>query len=138
MTTPSIVNSLVCDDVRIERNGKHIIIGVYTGRIIPSRLPASLPLTFWFQIGGIKTKEANFEFRGLLSGAEAFGGEFTVSSIDTGDGKTKSELVTANLGPIIVQFQTECDLKVDIRYRGGRWKNAILIPVRLRSSSTGS
>ena len=137
MTTPNLINSLVCDDVRVEKNGKHIIIGVYTGNIVPSRLPATLPLTFWFQIGGVKTEETSFEFRGSLSGTEAFGGEFTVSMIDSGEDNTKSELATVHLGPIIVQFQTECDLKFDIRYQGGRWKNAILIPVRLRSSSTG-
>src|SRR4051794_1678383 len=41
---PSFVirSLLICDDIRQERNGKEIIIGVYTGAIIFPKLPAKL------------------------------------------------------------------------------------------------
>lgn len=39
-----------CDDIRREDNGKAILIGVYTGDLIPGVLPANLPLSLWIDI----------------------------------------------------------------------------------------
>ncbi len=43
---------LICDDIRIEYNGKHLLIGVYSGIIkLRTPLPITLPtLSFWIQI----------------------------------------------------------------------------------------
>ncbi len=43
---------LICDDIRIEYNGKHLLIGVYSGVIkLRTPLPVTLPmLSFWIQM----------------------------------------------------------------------------------------
>lgn len=41
---------VVCDDVRIENTGKHILIGVYLGTIAVFTLPTKLKLTFWMEM----------------------------------------------------------------------------------------
>ena len=38
--TPDLQASLLCDDVRQERNGKFILIGIFAGLIVPA-FPAS-------------------------------------------------------------------------------------------------
>jgi len=55
----TIDSVLVCDDVRMENNGKAIIIGVYTGTINPLRFPATLRFALWM-IGRV---EGRGEFR---------------------------------------------------------------------------
>jgi hypothetical protein len=41
--------ALICDDIRREDNGKAILIGVYAGDIVLSRLPATIPIALWLQ-----------------------------------------------------------------------------------------
>lgn len=41
---------VVCEDIRIEGNGKHILIGVYPTDMIVGQFPASLRLAFWIRI----------------------------------------------------------------------------------------
>jgi hypothetical protein len=55
----TIDSVLVCDDVRMENNGKAIIIGVYSGTINPLRFPTTLRLVLWM-IGRV---EGRGEFR---------------------------------------------------------------------------
>ena len=38
-----LVDVIVCDDVRVERNGKLLLIGVYLGNILCEELPTLLP-----------------------------------------------------------------------------------------------
>jgi hypothetical protein len=49
---------LFCDDVRMERNGKAILIGVYSGTIDPSQIPATMQFVYWL----IGTAEGEGEF----------------------------------------------------------------------------
>ena len=56
---------LICDDVRIESNGKYILIGVYSGNItLRKPLPVTLPmLAFWIQLDLQKIEYGNYELR---------------------------------------------------------------------------
>lgn len=47
-TARGIVKSvIICDDVRIEDNGKAILIGVYSGTITLRKMPTAMRLAFW-------------------------------------------------------------------------------------------
>ena len=41
--------AVVCDDLRVENTGKHILIGVYVGVIGLLSLPTQLTLTWWIE-----------------------------------------------------------------------------------------
>lgn len=40
---------IVCDEVRVEANGKHLLIGVYSGYIVVPSMPISVNLSFWIE-----------------------------------------------------------------------------------------
>lgn len=46
---------LVCDDVRKEITNKEILVGVYSGNIQVPAMPASILLSFWFEMVSKKT-----------------------------------------------------------------------------------
>jgi len=43
---PKIEYAIACDDIRQERNGKYILIGVYAADYVPAALPAHAQLMF--------------------------------------------------------------------------------------------
>ena len=56
---------LICDDVRIENNGKYILVGVYSGDIVLRKpLPVTLAmLAFWIQLDLQKANYGSYELR---------------------------------------------------------------------------
>ena len=44
------VEAIVCDDIRQEQSGKYILVGVYTGVIIPAAMPVTLPLAIFLRL----------------------------------------------------------------------------------------
>jgi hypothetical protein len=42
--------ALFCDDVRTEESGKHILVGVYPGDLVPRRLPITVRLAVWIRL----------------------------------------------------------------------------------------
>ena len=45
-----IYSAILCDLVRTEDNGKHIIIGVYTGDIVFTKCPTTFRTTLWLEM----------------------------------------------------------------------------------------
>ena len=131
MSTPKIATAIICEDVRIEENGKHIIIGVYPSDIVVPETPAHVTVVLWLQLDDVGTHGKNFEFRGLVSGKEVVRGGFTVSTSGGG------ERATIPLGKFPLIIEEEGDLRFDVRFAdGGRWRNAIAMPVKVRPRST--
>lgn len=60
---------LMCDDIRIESNGKYLLIGVYSGTVRLRRpLPVTLStLSFWIQLDLKKLDYGDYELRLLDS-----------------------------------------------------------------------
>ena len=62
--TLRVAAALVCDDVRIEDTGKHILIGVYTGGVRLKEAPVQLRMAFWILFEhDAETAEFETEFR---------------------------------------------------------------------------
>jgi hypothetical protein len=45
----TVVATMVCDEVRVEHNGKLILIGVYTPNILVPQIPFTFPMLTFFQ-----------------------------------------------------------------------------------------
>ena len=53
--------AILCDDIRKEDNGKAILIGVYSGKLILQK-PGAIPLYFWVEGSGF-TEDRNVRFQ---------------------------------------------------------------------------
>lgn len=139
MNIPDGVVSIVCDDIRIEDNGKAIIIGVYVGDILVSEFPASLRLGFWVQwkndaeIVGKTDFEMQIEVEGheeKIRSQGSFNGPL-IAGADI--------FITAVGAP--VTFRKPTSLKVSAKFDSGPWKELANKRVDLRptlaSPSTG-
>jgi hypothetical protein len=74
MAKPFKVRSwMICDDVRIENNGKYILVGVYSGAIrLRKPPPITIPtLTLWLQLDLTRTDYGDYELRLLDPRKEA-------------------------------------------------------------------
>jgi hypothetical protein len=59
---------LFCDDIRQETNGKFILIGVYTGDLIPGLVPATIPMAMLLRIHGLNSGKHQFRMTLELDG----------------------------------------------------------------------
>ncbi len=48
--------AIFCDDIREETNGKLLLIGVYSGDLIPGAIPSSFPLSLMVKAHGLNGK----------------------------------------------------------------------------------
>jgi hypothetical protein len=56
LSLPFKVTAVVlCDDIRLEQNNKHILIGVYNGTIVFPNFPAQVQVSWWMQIWTLET-----------------------------------------------------------------------------------
>lgn len=128
MSTPKIVTGIICDDVRIESNNKHILIGVYHNDILVSEIPTTIWLTLWMRMIDIDAEQLDYEFFSFLGSKRKFRGEFTISPPSESGG------ATVVLGPFALKVDQEGDFKINIRSRGERrWRNAAKVPIRILS-----
>ncbi|MBD8665312.1 hypothetical protein IFT59_18895 [Rhizobium sp. CFBP 8752] len=61
-----IHNLTVCDNIRVEDNGKFILIGVYTNAILFPQLPAQFNFNIWVLLEAEQLGKSNFAFRGRM------------------------------------------------------------------------
>ena len=55
--------TLFCDDIRQELNGKHILIGVYGADLVPFQLPSTFPISVWVRLWEIPVGQHAVTFR---------------------------------------------------------------------------
>ena len=114
----TIVSVIICDDIRTEQNGKHILIGVYGGDIVVSELPVTLPLAFWIEFLPKRAGEFRFDLRMEVPGSapslELNGIGATTTNLDPG---------SMVLAPRPYVIQAEGRLQLQLRSSSvGRWK----------------
>ena len=68
----SFRNVIVCEDLREELGNKKSLMGIFTGDIVVSQFPATVPLAFYIEYMPDKsdTDEISFEFRLMQDDAE--------------------------------------------------------------------
>lgn len=55
-------STIICDDIRMEANGKLLLIGVYPEGILINTTPLQIMLSIWIQFKMKLTKKTTFEF----------------------------------------------------------------------------
>ena len=58
-----IYNAIVCDEVRKEDNGKHIILGVYPIDVLVTDIPTIISLVLWMQLYMERNGQFDVEFQ---------------------------------------------------------------------------
>lgn len=128
--------AIICDDVRVEDNGKLILIGVYSDEILVPRFPMAISLTFWVEFESIGLGEQLCEYRVVLNP-----GEVEIAKIaGTFGSKEKRGKGSFSFGGVGVQFQQPGSLSLQFRGDGKDWselvsKNVLKFPGPSTASS---
>jgi len=133
-----VLTAIVADQIRQEHNGKSIIIGVYTGNIIPSHFPVDLQFAFWIEveISPLKipfrmTLELRLQVRGLdkisakpFETLKAINIEFGESG-DKGPSSNRKLRTVLIVNGVPAGITGPGTLELSIREKGKRWKKVI-------------
>ena len=124
-----IHNVIICDQVRKEDNGKHLLLGVYPADVLVSDFPTTIALVLWMQLYVDTTGEFDFEFR--------------IQKDKKRISRTKGTLnvedhlypATITLPPALIEIDGECTLSFQIREKNKRWKTVKELPVKKRPNN---
>lgn len=109
--------AIVCDDVRVEDNGKLILIGVYSDEILFPKFPMAISLAFWIEFESIGVGERQCEYRVVLNPGEV---EITKIAGTFGSKKERGK-GSFSFGGIGIQFQQPGSLSLQFRGDGKDW-----------------
>ncbi len=118
---------IICDDIRKEANGKLILIGVYSGDILLSRVPAPFSPAIYLTGKGYTVKNTGFDFKVVVPGSE-FEGRL---NLEVSSGRE----FAINIPAAPLQILQPGELKFQYRLAGGRWRTLGTKKVRLSPSS---
>jgi hypothetical protein len=125
-----LVQAIVCDDIRIENNGKFIFIGAYFDNIVLPNLPSILFLALWFRIKIQLAEKTSLEVR--IKGSALDGSEVKLPDIDLSD----DQIIGQNIDiPILwpkIKLELMKEGEIEIIYREkkvGKWKLATRMSV---------
>jgi len=122
---------IICDDIRVENNGKDIFIGVYSGDIVLSNMPTALNLAFWIDLKTEGVGERAVEFRIVLDPGEvqiAKVGATLVSPPDDNRGSFA-------FGGVNIQFQRPGAISIQFHHKGEPWREVARKNVIVRKAS---
>lgn len=60
------IESIFCDDIRIEATQKHILIGVYSDEVMVHSAPATIGIALWLRIHGIAAGKHKIHIQAFL------------------------------------------------------------------------
>ncbi len=139
----TVKSVIICDDVRIENNGKAILIGIYTGTISLQSFPSTLRLAFWL-LGEVHG-EGKIDFSVKVSfkpkDAEQQAFEANISPIEIlvtdpyAELKQDFQLALPGIG---VTFQQPGTLTVDVKQPRQSEYQTIAQKLVIRSEDTSS
>jgi hypothetical protein len=66
---------IFCDDIRVEANGKPILIGVYPTNLVPGALPQAMSLSIWVRLRGVAPGAHMVHFTIGANGVTQFEGQ---------------------------------------------------------------
>ncbi len=90
---------LICDEIRREDNGKALLVGVYPGDILMSKIPGKMRLAFWLQGRSNVAGKASIDF------------ELSMVADDDGAASPRAITLSADMGglspntPAVIVFQ---------------------------------
>lgn len=120
---------VMCEDVREEKNGKHSLIGVYSGDILISELPGDISMAFFIEI--IIREVGLHELQLRLSGPGAHSATLK-AQVDLTEKNAVSVLKTPRIQAGLEEPGT---FRFDISTDGETWENLITKQISLMPSS---
>lgn len=111
--------TIFCDDIRIEENGKHILIGVYGVDLVPALIPVTIQIGIWVRFWGLAEGRRKFKVRLLDPSdreAASFDGDTEIARNDAPTIFSVSGLSVGieGTGEIVVQFAFDNEDLVEI------------------------
>lgn len=114
----NILNAILCDDIRQEfGNNKLILIGVYSGDVVLSQIPAEILMAFYVEL---QAPVGRHEIEIRLSGPQKGEGIFNATFESEGSGI--GTLASPRIG---INMAEEGTFRIDFRKGEGRWVNII-------------
>lgn len=110
--------AVLCDDVRIESNGKAILIGVYAGNVAVPTTPFLVPFYVWINFSPEGLGEIAVNFRISFQGKPVVSGRGGITAERTED-------AAFLLPQFLVKGEEGGELLVEMQEEGGAW-SAIL------------
>lgn len=108
----SVVNAIVCEDIRTEVSNKYILIGVFGGQINLSVSPAVIQLALFLELSPNRVGPVDLEFKI---------GEGIKGTLHFEVADTETPFGTA-VGPIPVPIVAPSDLHFEWRLPSGKWR----------------
>ena len=125
MTDLIFKSALICNDIRVEKTGKYIAIGIYGPDIVISHEQATVSIACLMQVEAKRPGTFDLEFRlseGEHRGLVTAGGIFHTSFA------SKNLMIDFNIGSIAIRAGTEIGFSA--RETGRRWKHLSSLAVR--------
>ncbi len=119
-----IHNAIICDQVRKEDSGKHLLLGVYPIDILVPDFPSTIALVLWMQLYVDRNGAFDVEFRIQKDKKIINRSKATISV------KDHLHPATISLPPALIEIDGECTLSFQIREKNKRWKTAKELPVK--------
>ena len=131
---PRLQQTLLCDDVRREDNGKQILIGIYGNDVLLPGFPANITLCLWMRFTAPTEKQYSLEFSVVGEREQSLLPSLSVT-MDVADASKYIDLairgVTLNVTePQIVTFKW--------RSIGAELREILSIEVNTRATPPGS
>lgn len=124
-----VKNAILCDLVRVEDNGKHLLIGVYVGSVAFEKFPSVFAPMFWIQFETTKPdEEVHLEIKvDVPLSAELAKAELHARSGAEREG-------TLVIGGTPMQIAGPGRLVLSARRKGERWLRILTKSLQLRGS----
>ncbi len=112
-----LVAAVVCDEVRLEANGKTFLIGVYSGGISVPDLPATIKVSAWLLAEAPEVGEIPFDVECRAPGG-TLKGTGTLSVVESTE---KNETAGFALKPFSLTIEREGYIDLAIRQYDDEW-----------------
>lgn len=125
MAELTLHNLILCDDVRVEDNSKHILIGVYTNGVMLKQMPGTLAVTLWLivSISEAGKHTIQIELRGKK-------GEIGTITVDA-DVNDANGLIPITCPKLPVKFEEPDEIEVYLSLDSGEADLKGRFPIRL-------
>lgn len=125
-----ILSAIACEDIRQEKNNKHILIGVFGPDISVSEMPGTIVLRYFVQLLPDELRGTP-HFKIEISQKYKNGTKKLIARGSAELQKRESAAMTVATPQIPIQLDQPCEIRFRLREDGKRWKTALVNSVKV-------